>query len=87
MPNNWIEHVKPYSKLKGMKYGEALRCADCKSTYKLGGASPYTTQPGKVTLQNGKKVGFGLDEGRESDKQEAAIDNATQLGANAGTNG
>ncbi len=49
----------------------------------VGGASPYITQPGIVTLQNGKKFGFVLDGGRESDKQEAEIDNASQLGANA----
>jgi hypothetical protein len=61
-----------------------------KGKYKMGGASPFTTQPGKITTQNGRKVvpypkyGFGLDGGRENDKQEAVIYNESQLGANAG---
>jgi hypothetical protein len=61
-----------------------------KGKYKMGGASPYTTQPGKITTQNRHKVvpypkmGFGLDGGRQNDKVEAAIYNESQLGANAG---
>jgi hypothetical protein len=60
-----------------------------KGKYKMGGASPFTTQPGKITPQNNRyvsvrSVGFGLDGGRQNDKQEAVIYNESQLGANAG---
>ena len=36
MPNPWISHVKSYAQEKGMKYRDALKCAECKSSYKSG---------------------------------------------------
>jgi hypothetical protein len=34
MPSAWIEHVKKFAKDHNMKYGEALKDAKCKSSYK-----------------------------------------------------
>lgn len=34
MVNAWIEHVKQYSKDKGIKYSEAIKDPQCKSSYK-----------------------------------------------------
>lgn len=36
MPSKWINHVKQYSQSKGMKYKDALCCAECKASYKQG---------------------------------------------------
>lgn len=32
--NRWIEHIKRYANKKGIKYGEALKSAECKALYK-----------------------------------------------------
>ena len=94
MPNKWVEHTKEFAKKNGISYSDALKHSGCKASYgegiKCGGASPYTTQPGKITTQNrhyvatGPKYGFGLDGGRQNDKLEAVVYNESQLGANAG---
>jgi len=36
MPSKWIEHVKDFAKSKGMTYRDALKCPECKSSYKSG---------------------------------------------------
>ena len=36
MANKWIEHVKQYAKKNNMKYNEAMKSAECKSSYKKG---------------------------------------------------
>jgi len=46
MPSKWIEHVKAHAKEKGMKYKDALKCAECKASYKTGSG---LTQSSKVT--------------------------------------
>jgi len=105
MPNKWVEHCKAFAKKMGISYSDALKHSGCKASYgkgmpcdnnedtpvrKMGGASPYTTQPGKITTQNRQyvanypKTGFGLDGGRQDDKLEAVKYNESQLGANAG---
>lgn len=33
MGNPWVNHVKEYSKEKGMKYRDALKDAECKASY------------------------------------------------------
>jgi hypothetical protein len=45
MPSKWIEHTKAYAKEKGMKYKEALKCAECKASYKTGSGPPRTPLP------------------------------------------
>ena len=40
MPNNWINHVKNFAKKHSIKYNEALKHPDCKSSYKKGMGIP-----------------------------------------------
>lgn len=34
MENKWVIYVKKFAQKHNMTYGEALRCAKCKSAYK-----------------------------------------------------
>jgi hypothetical protein len=52
MPSKWIEHVKAHAKEKGMKYKDALKCAECKASYKVGSGRP--------TLPDNTKFHFGI---------------------------
>ena len=41
MPNAWINHVKEYASKNNLKYGDALKSPDCKSSYsKTGNGIP-----------------------------------------------
>lgn len=46
MPNPWINHVKSYAQEKGMKYRDALKCAECKASYKSGSGLLGMTRDG-----------------------------------------
>ncbi len=34
MPNKWITYVKQYAKMNNMKYNDAMKSAECRSSYK-----------------------------------------------------
>jgi len=54
MANNWIQHVKNYAKKNNMKYNEALKDPQCKSSYKKKGSG--IIDDGKEYIKNeGKK--------------------------------
>jgi hypothetical protein len=46
MPNRWVEHVKEFSRKKGLSYGCAISDPECKATYKSNKAvSKVSVQP------------------------------------------
>ena len=55
MPSAWINHVKEFAKSKGMSYMNALKSAECKSSYKesKGGEIKTAVMP-KTILPNKK---------------------------------
>ena len=44
MPNPWISHVKSYAQEKGIKYRDALKDPQCKSSYKTGGGPVHANK-------------------------------------------
>ena len=58
MTNNWINHVKQYSKNNNMKYNEAMKDPQCKASYKKKGKGimddglNYVKNEGKKYLKN-----------------------------------
>ena len=61
MPNKWIDHVKKFAKHNNMKYNEALKDVNCKSSYKQYGGGimeeglNYVKNEGKKMVKNEAK--------------------------------
>lgn len=49
--SNWINHVKEYASQKGIKFGDALKHSECKSSYHA-----KKTEPKPVDTNNNKVV-------------------------------
>jgi hypothetical protein len=46
MPNAWVNHVKQYAKDHNLKYGDALKDAECSASYKSGSGFVGMTRNG-----------------------------------------
>ena len=51
MPSKWINHVKAYAQEKGIKYRDALKDPNCKSSYKSGSGLGQSQEVGPEPVQ------------------------------------
>ena len=56
MVNRWVEHVKEFSRQKGVSYGCAVSDPECKSSYVRAPGKTRVAKPASMTKNYRKKV-------------------------------
>lgn len=83
MANKWINHVKEYAKQHNLKYNDALKDTNCKSSYKKGSGIIDTikNEGKKIVKREAKNL---IDQGSNFIKNEVIGDGISGLNKKSG---